>query len=286
MFRMPNTSSLTRTLAASAVLAIGLTLSGGAFAQNAVVAKVGELEITEQELLLAQSELAQEFAKVPEDKRRAAILAALIDIKLLANKAQAAGYQEDEKFKSQMAFVRARTLHNIYFQKNVVEAISDEEIKQRFEKEIAGVAPEKEVKARHILVESEEEAKAIIADLVAGKDFVELAKEKSTGPSGPNGGDLGFFGKGQMVPAFEETVFGLEDGKFTMEPVKTQFGYHVILREEERDKPLPELAAVSDQIKQLILREKYFNTVKEIRSEISVDILDAELKAAVEATQQ
>ena len=137
MFRMPNTPSLTRTLAASAVLAIGLTLSGGAFAQNAVVAKVGELEITEQELLLAQSELAQEFAKVPEDKRRAAILAALIDIKLLANKAQAAGYQEDEKFKSQMAFVRARTLHNIYFQKNVVEAISDEEIKEDIERRIA-----------------------------------------------------------------------------------------------------------------------------------------------------
>lgn len=277
---------LSKPLFATALLAFAVLTPVSAFAEPKVVAKVGDLEITEQELIFAASDLKEQFAKVPEDKRRSALLSALIDIKLLANKASEAGNEDEDLFKAQMNFVRSRALHNIYFQKNVVEAITDEEIKERFDKEIAGAEPEKEVKARHILVKTEDEAKTIISALEGGKDFVELAKEKSTGPSGPNGGDLGFFGKGQMVPAFEEAAFTLENGGFTKTPVQTQFGYHVILREEERDKPLPEFEAVKDQIRQAVLRDKYFKLVQQSRDEIGVEIFDEKLKADVEAMKQ
>ena len=259
---------------------------GSAFADSKVVAKVGELEITTQELAFAESELSREFAQVPAEKRTAAILAALIDIKLLANRAAVEGLDEKESFKARMAFVQSRNLHNLYFQETIVANVTDEEVRERFDNEIAAMAPESEIKARHILVASEEEAKAIVAELAQGKDFAELAKEKSTGPSGANGGDLGFFGKGQMVPEFEEAAFGLENGKFTTTPVKTQFGWHVILKEEEREKPKPEFEQVTDQIRQAVYREKYFDLAKQAREETKVEILDAELKSAVEATSE
>ena len=185
-----------------------------------------------------------------------------------------------------MRFIRDRTLHNLYFQDTVVAKISDEEVRARYDAEIAAMEPETEIKARHILVNSEEEAKAVIAELEQGKDFAELAKEKSTGPSSSNGGDLGYFGKGQMVPEFEAAAFALEDGKFTTEPVKTQFGWHVILREEMREKPKPEFAAVEDQIRQVVFREKYFELVEKVRAETPVEILDADLKTAIEAQQE
>lgn len=259
---------------------------GSAAAETKVVAKVGEMEITTQELAFAESELSREFEQVPAEKRKAAILAALIDIKLLANRATTEGLNEKDSFKARMAFVQSRNLHNLYFQETIVANVTDEEVRARFDKEIAAMAPETEVKARHILVASEEEAKAVIAELAQGKDFAELAKEKSTGPSGANGGDLGYFGKGQMVPEFEEAAFGLTDGKFTTTPVKTQFGWHVILREGAREKPKPEFDQVKDQIRQVVYREKYFDLVKQAREETKVEILDAELKSAVEATTE
>ncbi|CAG0910981.1 unnamed protein product [Cyprideis torosa] len=176
-------------------------------------------------------------------------------------------------------------MHNLYFQKNIVEKISDEEVKARYDKEVAAMTPEKQVRARHILVKSEEEAKAIIEELDGGADFIELAKEKSTGPSGPNGGDLDYFGKGQMVPEFEAAAFALENGQYTKEPIKTQFGFHVIKKEDERDEPLPTFEEAKDQVRQIVMREKYFDTVEQARETITVEITDADLKAAVDAVK-
>lgn len=271
---------------AAAVLGVAFLLPASVFAQSEVIAKVGDMEITAQELTFAEADLKEQFAQVPEEKRSAAILSALIDIKLLAGKAKAAGMDESDLFKAQMNFVRTRALHNMYFQENIVESVSDAEIEERYKKEIEGLEPETEIKARHILVKTEEEAAAVISELDGGADFVELAKEKSTGPSGPKGGDLGFFGKGQMVPEFQDAAFGLENGAYTKTPVKTQFGYHVILREEEREKPLPTLDETREQIRGLVLREKYFNTVRDTREEFEVEVFDEAMKADIEAMQQ
>jgi peptidyl-prolyl cis-trans isomerase C len=271
---------------AGAIAGFAVTLPGLASAQSNVVAKVGTLEITEMELAFAEADLQQQFAQVPEDKRRAAILAALIDIKLLANKAIEAGDEKDDKYRSQIAFLQARALHNLFFEKNIANSVTDEEVKARFDKEIVAIVPEKEIKARHILVKTEEEAKEVIKQLEGGADFVELAKEKSTGPSGPQGGDLGYLSKGNTVPEFETAVFALADGEYTKTPVQTQFGWHVIQREEARDKPLPKFEEVSDQIRQVLLREKYFNTVLEARKAIPVEVLDEALKKQIDESQK
>jgi peptidyl-prolyl cis-trans isomerase C len=268
---------------AAGLICVSATL---ALAEQNVIAKVGDMEITEQELAFAEADLQQEFAQVPADKRRGAVLSALIDIKLLAAKAIADGVEDNDTFKSQMDFLRSRALHNFYFQQNIAESVSDDEIRERYEAEVAVMEPQTEIKARHILVETEETAKEIISELEGGADFTELAKEKSTGPSGPNGGDLGFFAKGQMVPEFEQAAFALDDGAFTKEPVKTQFGWHVILKEEEREKAAPELDQVSDQIRQVLLRQKYFNAVEGAREDIDIEIMDKELKGQIDAARQ
>jgi len=244
---------------------LALLMTAPSFAQEEgtrIVAKVNGVEITEQELALAEVDMLQQFAQTPAEDRRAAILNALIDIKLLAAAAEAAGLDKTPNFKARMAFTRARTLHNEIFQKQA-----------------------EEVRARHILVETEEAAREIIAELDGGADFVELAKSKSTGPSGPNGGDLGFFGKGQMVPEFEAAAFALENGKYTKDPVKSQFGWHVILKEEGRITPPPSFKEVKDQVRQMLAREKYFQLTQDARKKFDFEVLDEDLKAKINAQQ-
>lgn len=265
---------------------LALLLTTPSFAQEEttkVVAKVNGVEITEQELALAEVDMLQQFAQTPAEDRRAAILNALIDIKLLAASAEADGLDQSANFKARMAFTRSRTLHNELFQKKALDVIADEELKSRYDIEIKNFPESEEVKARHILVETEEAAREIIAELDGGADFIELAKSKSTGPSGPNGGDLGFFGKGQMVPEFEVAAFALEDGKYTNDPVKSQFGWHIILTEEKRVTPPPAFDEVKDQVRQMIAREKYFALTQDARKKFEFEVLDEELKAKIDA---
>lgn len=280
-------SSRVVALAAVSVVAIGAFSSGTAvvFAQdaNTVIAKVGNNEITEKLLTFTQQEMAQQFASVPKEDRRAAALAALIDIKLLSLLAEKEGLGKGEEFEQRMEFLRVRTLHNSYFDSKVAKAVTDEEIKARYEKEVAGTPAVKQISARHILVKTEEEAKAIIAELESGKDFIELAKEKSTGPSGPKGGDLGFFGAGQMVPEFEKAAFALEKGGVTKEAVKTQFGFHIIKKEDERDAPKPKLEDVTNKVRQVLLREKYLAALDAAKAGNTTVILDEELKTKIDA---
>lgn len=254
-------------------------------ASDKVILKFDGAEIRQSDFDLFQ-ELDPQFEQLQGAQKQLAILSALIDVKSLAKKATADKMDQDEVFQKRLEFLKDRSLHNAYFQKNVIANISDEDVKARFEKEIAAIEPEQELRARHILVKTAEEANAIIAELDGGADFVELAKTKSTGPSGPQGGDLGFFGKGQMVPPFEAAAFALEAGAYTKAPVQTQFGFHVIKLEEKRDRPLPKFEEVQDQMRQVVLRERYLETVKEARSLSNVEILDGELKASYEKIQQ
>ena len=251
--------------------------------ETKVIARINGMEITEKELALAEADLQQQFAQVPADERRAAVLNALIDIKLLEASAVEAGLDQDENFMARMAFARARALHNQYFQKNGLEVITEDELKARYDAEISQFPSETEISARHILLETEEAAKAVIAELDGGADFAELAKSKSTGPSGPGGGDLGYFGKGRMVPEFETEAFALEKGAYSKEPVKTQFGWHVIKKEDERQTEPPAYEDVKEQIRQILAQEKYLELSKAARQKFAFEILDEELKTKLEA---
>jgi len=251
-----------------------------------VVATVAGVEILASELTLAEGDLDPQFARLPDEQRRVAALAAVIDIKTLARKAEAEKLDQTDEFKKLMAFQRDRALHNAIFKASVVDPVSEADLKARYEKELAASPAEEEVSARHILLESEDEAKAVIAELETGKDFAELAKEKSTGSSAAQGGDLGFFTKGRMVPEFEAVAFTLQAGEYAKEPVKTQFGWHVIKVEERRETAPPPFEEVADQVRQVVMRERYGDLIRAARGETEIEVLDPDLKTAYDAVSQ
>jgi len=267
---------------AACVAFIGL--QGQVLAQDAdaVVAKVGNLEITQSELDLAVANLDPQLSQLPDEQKKVAALSGAIDVKLLAGNAEGEGLKDDAEFKKRMAFIADRELHNLYFKKHVVDAVTDDEVKARYEKEIAALPKQEEVRARHILVKSEDEAKAIIADLDAGQDFVELAKAKSTDPNKSEGGDLGYFTKGRMVPEFEEAAFAMEKGSYSKTPVKTQFGFHVIKLEDKRDAAPPTYETVAAQVRQLVMRDKYLAIIEKAKADQKVEILDEALRKGYE----
>lgn len=270
----------TSLLAAAALtLLVTAAVPNATMAQeNKVLAKVGDREITSADVDQAAKDMAQQFQNFPPAERRARVLDSLIDFNTLAILAEQQGLDKDEELQRRLALLRSRALHNDYFLKNVQPTVTDEMVKARYDEEMAKVTPEQQVQARHILVKTAAEAEAIIKELEGGADFAELAKQKSTGPSGPKGGDLGTFGKGQMVPAFEAAAFALEKGAFSKEPVQTQFGYHIIKVEDKIDQPLPTLEQAGPQLRQLLLTEAYTEALKAGRAKIGVNLLDDSLK--------
>ncbi|QDC01028.1 peptidylprolyl isomerase [Mesorhizobium sp. 8] len=253
---------------------------------DAVVATIGGKPITEADLAMAEGELSQQFAQLPAEQRRAAALSAAIEIKVMAAKAVADGLDKDADFQRRAAFLQERALHGEIVEKEVVDKITDDEVRARYDKEIAAQPAVNEVHARHILVKTKEEADAIIKELDGGAKFEDLANKHTTDPSGKtSGGDLGWFGPGQMVPEFEKAAMALEPGSYTKEPVQTQFGWHVIKVEDKRPKQPPAFEQVKDQIRSAVLRDKYFALVKELRAAAKVEIPDAALKKAVDAAE-
>jgi peptidyl-prolyl cis-trans isomerase C len=250
-----------------------------------VLAKIGDVEITEGEVNMAGVDLDPQFAKLPPEQRRLAAIAALIDIKAMAIKGAEAKFDQTDSFKTRMAFLHDRALHNAYFESEVINKITDEEVRARFDKEIAATPPQSEIRARHILVKTTEEAQEIIKQLDGGASFEELAKSKSTDGAAAQGGDLGYFGSGQMVPEFEKAAMALEVGAYTKTPVQTQFGFHVVKVEDKRAKQPPEFEKVKAQVKNLLLQENYVARVKTIRNELKVEYVDPEIKAGMEANE-
>ncbi len=204
----------------------------------------------------------------------------------LADKAVADGLDKDPEFQRRVAFLQQRALHGEMVEKEVVGKITDDELRARYDKEIAAQPPVNEVHARHILVKTKEEAEKIIKELDGGADFQKLANEHTSDPSGKtNGGDLGYFGPGQMVPEFDKAAQALAVGAYTKEPVQTQFGWHVIKVEDKRAKQPPAFDAVKENVRSMVIRDKYFALVKQARADAKVEIPDATLKKAVDAAE-
>ncbi|MBL4644873.1 MAG: peptidylprolyl isomerase [Rhizobiales bacterium] len=257
-------------------LCVSTALVAPSFAQDAtdpkaVVATVGDINITEQVLTIALDDLADVVADVADTDKRARMVDILIDMHLFAQEARAAKLQETDTFALRLQLMEARALRNAYFADKILSGVSDDDVKARYEQEVAKIEPEEMISARHILVETEEEAKQIITDLQGGADFQTLAKERSTGPSGPQGGDLGEFRRGQMVPPFEEAAFALEAGNITTTPVKTDFGWHVIEVYNKKTAPLPTLEQVTEQIRNLVVSERFTAELERLRTKYKVE---------------
>ena len=252
-------------------------------ADDAVLANIDGQSITEADVAMTMRDLAQQFEKIPAEKQKAAALQALIEIRLMAAKGRAEGVDQTEDFKRQQQFLADRVLHQATIDSAIAGKITDEDIKARYDKEVAGRPAEEEVKARHILVKTEDEAKKLIAELDGGAKFEDLAAKHTTDPSGKDsGGDLGYFGAGMMVPEFEKAAMETAVGDYTKVPVQTQFGFHIIKVEDKRAKAAPPLEQVKDQVKSLLLRERYTAFLDELRAGAKVEILDPALKAELE----
>ncbi|HHZ08995.1 MAG TPA: peptidylprolyl isomerase [Rhizobiales bacterium] len=281
---IPVLRRLSRVRAGIALCFLALAAAPGLAEEDKVVATINGSPVTEADVALAVSDLDEQFARLPEEQRRAAALSAIIEIRLMADEAIAKGIDKDAAFMRRMAFLQQRALHAAVIDNEIAGKITEEEVRARYDQQIAATPPTNEVKARHILVKTKEEAEAIIKRLDAGESFEEIAKEVSTDPgSGANGGDLGWFGPGQMVPEFEQAAFALEVGAHSKEPVQSQFGWHVIKVEDKRVQQPPAYEQVKEQFRSLVLREKYFAFVEALRAKATVDISDPDLKKAVEA---
>ncbi|QGZ34994.1 peptidylprolyl isomerase [Stappia indica] len=273
-----------RRTALAALLAGGLVgglATSGALAQEPgdVVAKVGDTEVTEADIAFASQDFADQLSQVPPTQWRKILTDVVVDMNVLANAAREAGIQDEEAFKRQVEFLTMRALRNAYLAREIEGKITDQAVQEAYDKEFANFEGEDERKARHILMKTKEEAEAVIAELDGGADFAEVAKAKSTGPSGPNGGDLGFFTRGRMVKEFEDAAFALEVGAYTKEPVETQFGWHVIKVEEARKQPAPALADVRDQLRQQLLRARYAEVLADLKAKTSIEVMVEETPA-------
>ena len=207
------------------------------------------------------------------------VLAFLIDLKIVAKAAEDKKVENSEDFKRRMAFTRSRLLMDSLLATEGKAATTDEAMKKVYEEASKQITGEMEVHARHILVETEDEAKAIAEELKKGGDFAELAKKKSKDPGASDGGDLGFFTKEQMVPEFSAVAFVLEPGKVS-DPVKSQFGWHIIKVEEKRARKAPEFDQVKAQIETYVTRKAQAEYVAKLREAAKVERMDKPAEAA------
>jgi len=235
-----------------------------------VVAVVNGQKILKSHLMEAQQLLPRQYQQVPLEQIYPALVDSIIDTKLAAADARAKKLDKDADFRARMDRIEDQLLQRIVLENEMSQAISEDALKKRYDKMVAGLSDKEEVHARHILLKTEDDAKSVIQELGKGADFAELAKKKSTGPSGPNGGDLGFFGKGQMVPAFEQAAFKLKKGEVSETPVKTQFGFHVIKVEARRKAEVPKYDDVQEQLRGEISQERGSAYIEKLRADAKV----------------
>src|SRR5437764_2623903 len=259
--------------AAAVALQFAVAMPVRAATDDPVVARVNGTEIHASDLAIAEEDVGSNLP-MTGDARREYLTKYLADMILVAQAAEAKKLQDRNDFKQRLAYSREKLLMEMMLQQEGKASISEAALRQLYQEAVKQMAGEKEVHARHILVESEDQAKAVLAELKKGADFASLAKEKSKDPGAGNGGDLGFFTKDQMVPEFAQAAFKLEPGQLS-DPVKTQFGWHVIKVEEKRDRPIPEFDKVRDQLESFLARRTQADLINKLRAQAKIERVDA-----------
>ena len=251
-------------------------------AADAVILTIDGKPITQSQLKLAEEEIGSELNSLPENDKRRALAEYLIDNTLFANAALADKLDETPEFKNYMAYLNQRALREQFFEKSLKGAVDQEEAKKIYLTRLKQMRPEEEFSARHILVNSEDKAKELRAKIEAGEDFSKLAKENSIDPvSKEEGGDLGYFGVGQMVPEFETAILKLKAGEIS-EPTKTAYGWHIIKLEDRRKKAPPTFEQVKDNIINSLAIHKAQEKSSELRGKAKIEYVDPEIKKTVD----
>ena len=289
---MPNT----RLLRHASLSALMLAVPGLALAQapqtrpaasasapatpDAVAATVNGKAITQGDLAIAADDPALSLPGVDDAQKKNLLVDYMVDLKVGAQAAEAAKVGDSPDFKRKLAYFRDKLLLDDYLELEARKAVTPEAERAIYDQTVKLMQPEQEVHARHILVDNEADARKIAARIKAGQDFSKVAAETSKDPgSKAEGGDLGWFTKDRMVPDFANAAFAMKPGQVS-DPVKTQFGWHVIKVEELRTKPQPSLDELKEQIDQHLIRKAQQDLILKLRSEARIERTDATPDAA------
>ncbi len=261
------------SIAGAAFILVAGWQSAWAEADNPVAATVNGETITRTEILLALELLPAQFRNLPSEKLFPLIRNQLIDIKLLSAKGAEAGLREDPRITARVDFYAMRLAHD-YYARDIVGKYLDEELLQEgYQKFLENFPKTEELNISHILVATEEEAQEVVAELKSGADFSATARRYSVGPSAPQGGALGFLRREQVVPEFADAAFALEDGGIS-EPVKTQFGWHVITASERRIPEPPEFSQVEQKLRAEIADRLVSDAAKQERQDAEIELFE------------
>ncbi|MBX9932010.1 MAG: peptidylprolyl isomerase [Methylobacterium sp.] len=278
----------------ASALALGVSLPAATLAQtpsapaaptpaasaspDTVVAKVNGAPITAGDLAVAGDDPALSLPGVDDEQKKNLLVDYMVDLKVGAQAAAAAKVGESPDFQRKLAYFKDKLLLDEYLEREAKKAATPEAAKALYDQTVKAMKPEEEVHARHILVEDEATAKAVAARIKGGEDFAKVAAEVSKDPgSKTEGGDLGWFTKERMVARFAEAAFKMNGGQIS-DPVKTQFGWHVIKVEEKRVKPVPTFVEMKDQVDQYITRKAQQDVILKLRESAKVERMDGGAK--------
>jgi len=267
----------------AAALGLLLVAAGPVAAQDKdpLIATVNGTEIHQSDLAVAEEEAGQ-LPPMSPDAKKDYLVQFMADMILVSKSAEAKKMGDGADFKRKIAFARNKLLMEQLLQSVGKEALTDEATHKVYDDAVKQLGEQQEVHARHILIraapgddkagkEAEDKIKAVIERLKKGEDFAKVASDVTEDPSGKaNGGDLGYFSKEQMVPEFSDTAFKLEKGQIS-EPVKTQFGWHVIKVEDKRAKAVPKFEEVKPQIESYVTRKAQAELVTKLRAEAKIE---------------
>ena len=265
---------------------LGLVLVGALAlpvqAADTVVAKVNGKAITDQDMKLAESEIGSDLQSYPADVRRRYLVEFIIENQIFADAATSEKLASGPAYEQRLAYYTRRALRDQFFDTKIRDGVSEAEAKKVYDQQVATLKPEEELRARHILVETEALAKELSEKLKKGEDFNKLAAENSKDPgSKSKGGDLGYFTHGRMVPQFDEAAFKLKKGEVSP-PVQSQFGWHIIKVEDRRPRALPAFEQVKERILASLTNRKAQEVAGELRQKAQIEYIDADLKKSVE----
>lgn len=265
-------------LVVAALISTAFATLHTAAAQETIVAKVNGKAITEADVRLAEAEIGADLSRYPAATRRRVVIEFLIENELFAAAATGKNVADSSSYKERQHYWQRRNLRDSYFETNIRSQITNAQARAFYDQQVKSFPGGKQVRASHILVPTEDQAKAIFEQIAHDGDFAELAKKHSTDPgSKVKGGDLGYFGRGQMVPVFEKTAFSLPVGDVSL-PVKSRFGWHIIKVTDKRDRKPPPFEGLKDQIKTSLMHDKAKKLVEDLRKNAQIEYLDPTVK--------
>jgi peptidyl-prolyl cis-trans isomerase C len=259
--------------------------SSSGSASDPVVARVNGADIRESHLAMAEDDLGADLQQLAPEVRRDHLISYVADVMLAAQAAEALNLQNNDEFKQREAFLRRKLLMGVMLQKHARDSTSDEALRKVYDEQVRPMGAAEEVRARHILfradpkdakalAEAEERARAALERIKKGEEFAALASALTEDPSGKeNGGDLDYFTKDQMVPEFANIAFQMSPGQVS-NPIRTQFGWHIIKLEDRRNRPVPEFDKVRPQIETFVVRRAQGELISQLREKAKIERLD------------